>query len=103
MRSGSGKAAAKPICRNRSRSASSSKPSVTSSTPHEGKSMTARILVVDDVLANVKLLEARLTAEYFDVVAALSGPRALPICHPGIRHIVPLHVLMPTLAAFTAF
>jgi len=29
--------------------------------------MTARILVVDDVLANVKLMEARLSAEYFDV------------------------------------
>ena len=30
--------------------------------------MTARVLVVDDVPANVKLLEARLSAEYFDVV-----------------------------------
>ena len=29
--------------------------------------MTARVLVVDDVAANVKLLEARLSAEYFDV------------------------------------
>jgi two-component system, cell cycle response regulator len=28
--------------------------------------MTARVLVVDDVDANVKLLEARLTAEYFE-------------------------------------
>jgi two-component system cell cycle response regulator len=45
--------------------------------------MTARILVVDDVLANVKLLEARLTAEYFDVVVALSGPEALAICERG--------------------
>ena len=32
--------------------------------------MTARILVVDDIPANVKLLEARLTAEYFDVSTA---------------------------------
>src|SRR5712691_8755686 len=100
MRSGSGKAAAKPICRNRSRSASSSKPSVTSSTPHEGKSMTARILVVDDVLANVKLLEARLSAEYFDVVAALSGPEALAICERGMCDIVLLDVLMPDLDGF---
>jgi hypothetical protein len=30
--------------------------------------MTARILVVDDVPANVKLLEVRLLAEYFEVV-----------------------------------
>ena len=36
--------------------------------------MTARILVVDDIPANVKLLEARLTAEYFDVSTAHSGP-----------------------------
>jgi CheY-like chemotaxis protein len=35
--------------------------------------MTARVLVVDDVAANVKLLEARLSAEYFDVVTAMSG------------------------------
>jgi len=30
--------------------------------------MTARVLVVDDILSNVKLLEAKLTAEYFDSV-----------------------------------
>ena len=35
--------------------------------------MTARVLVVDDIPANVKLLEARLSAEYFDVVTAMSG------------------------------
>ena len=29
--------------------------------------MTSRILVVDDVAANVRLLTARLQAEYFDV------------------------------------
>ncbi len=62
--------------------------------------MTARILVVDDVLANVKLLEARLTAEYFDVVAALSGPEALAICERGMCDIVLLDVLMPDLDGF---
>jgi two-component system cell cycle response regulator len=35
--------------------------------------MTARVLVVDDILANVKLLEARLNAEYFEVLTARSG------------------------------
>ncbi len=40
--------------------------------------MTARVLVVDDILANVKLLEARLSAEYFDVVTASSGMEACP-------------------------
>ena len=32
--------------------------------------MTARILVVDDIPANVKLLEVRLLAEYFEVLSA---------------------------------
>ena len=35
--------------------------------------MTARVLVVDDILSNVKLLEAKLTAEYFEVLTASSG------------------------------
>jgi two-component system, cell cycle response regulator len=42
--------------------------------------MSARILVVDDVPANVKLLEARLSAEYFDVLTASNGAEALSIC-----------------------
>ena len=39
--------------------------------------MSARILVVDDIPANVKLLEARLTAEYFEVRTAMNGRDAL--------------------------
>ena len=42
--------------------------------------MTARVLVVDDVPANVRLLEARLSAEYFDVITAMSGQEALAVC-----------------------
>jgi diguanylate cyclase (GGDEF)-like protein len=42
--------------------------------------MTARALVVDDVDANRKLLEARLTAEYFEVRTAGSAREALEIC-----------------------
>ncbi|MCA0343040.1 MAG: PleD family two-component system response regulator, partial [Proteobacteria bacterium] len=51
---------------------SSSKPSKPISATHESevRAMTARILVVDDIPANVKLLEARLLAEYFDVLTA---------------------------------
>lgn len=41
--------------------------------------MTARILVVDDVLPNVKLLEAKLSREYYDVLTAMKGPDALEI------------------------
>ena len=39
--------------------------------------MTARVLVVDDILANVKLLQARLMAEYFEVITASNGPEGL--------------------------
>jgi two-component system cell cycle response regulator len=62
--------------------------------------MTARILVVDDVVANVKLLEARLTAEYFDVVVAMGGPEALAICERGQCDIVLLDVMMPGMDGF---
>ena len=39
--------------------------------------MSARVLVVDDILPNVKLLEAKLTSEYYDVLTATSGKEAL--------------------------
>ena len=39
--------------------------------------MSARVLVVDDLEPNVKLLEAKLRAEYFDVIGVFSGPDAI--------------------------
>jgi two-component system cell cycle response regulator len=62
--------------------------------------MTARILVVDDVPANVKLLEARLSAEYFDVTTAQSGMEALALCERAECDIVLLDVMMPELDGF---
>ena len=62
--------------------------------------MTARVLVVDDVPANVKLLEARLTAEYFDVITAMSGAEALAICERAECDIVLLDVMMPDMDGF---
>ena len=62
--------------------------------------MTARILVVDDILANVRLLEARLSAEYFDVLTASNGPDALEICKNGRADIVLLDVMMPRMDGF---
>jgi two-component system cell cycle response regulator len=62
--------------------------------------MTARVLVVDDVAANVKLLEARLSAEYFDVVTAMNGKDALAICERAECDIVLLDVMMPELDGF---
>ncbi len=62
--------------------------------------MSARVLVVDDVLANVKLLEARLSAEYFDVVTANCGVQALEICERAECDIVLLDVMMPDIDGF---
>jgi two-component system cell cycle response regulator len=62
--------------------------------------MTARVLVVDDVPANVRLLEARLSAEYFDVVTAMSGEQALAICERAECDLVLLDVMMPDLDGF---
>jgi two-component system, cell cycle response regulator len=62
--------------------------------------MTARVLVVDDVPANVKLLEARLSAEYFDVVTAMSGQEALTICERAECDLVLLDVMMPDIDGF---
>ena len=57
--------------------------------------MTARILVVDDILVNVRLMEARLTAEYFDVHTATSGAEALAMLDNAAYDIVLLDVMMP--------
>src|SRR6476661_7696376 len=62
--------------------------------------MTARVLVVDDVPANVKLLEARLSAEYFDVTTAQSGAEALGICERAECDVVLLDVMMPDMDGF---
>lgn len=62
--------------------------------------MTARVLVVDDLAPNVKLLEAKLSAEYFDVLTAMNGPDALRICATGAADIVLLDVMMPGMDGF---
>ncbi len=62
--------------------------------------MSARVLVVDDVPANVKLLEARLSAEYFDVITAYSGTEALAVCDRAECDIVLLDVMMPDMDGF---
>ena len=57
--------------------------------------MTARILVVDDIPANVKLLEARLLAEYFEVLTAADGMTALSICDQTPVDLILLDIMMP--------
>ncbi len=62
--------------------------------------MTARILVVDDIAPNVKLLEARLTAEYFDVLTASDGPSALEVAAREAPDLILLDVMMPGMDGF---
>jgi two-component system cell cycle response regulator len=62
--------------------------------------MTARILVVDDIPANVKLLEARLMAEYFDVLTASNGFDALDICDRTQVDVILLDIMMPEMDGF---
>jgi two-component system cell cycle response regulator len=57
--------------------------------------MTARVLIVDDILANVRLLEAKLAAEYFEVVTAMNGADALESIQRNKPDIVLLDVMMP--------
>lgn len=58
------------------------------------------MLIVDDIPTNVRLLEARLTAEYFDVTTAPSGKRALEIATEQQIDIVLLDVMMPEMDGF---
>jgi two-component system, cell cycle response regulator len=62
--------------------------------------MTARVLVVDDVQSNLKLLQARLSIEYFEVATAANGPDAIAICEKGGCDIVLLDVKMPGMDGF---
>ena len=57
--------------------------------------MTAKVLVVDDILANVRLLEAKLMAEYFEVSTAMNGLDALECVQRIKPDIVLLDVMMP--------
>ena len=58
------------------------------------------MLIVDDIPTNVRLLEARLSAEYYDVLTAASGPEALEICATDDVDIVLLDVMMPGMDGF---
>ena len=62
--------------------------------------MTAMVLVVDDILSNVKLLEAKLTAEYFEVMTAFNGLECLSKMEQAIPDIVLLDVMMPGMDGF---
>src|SRR6266849_6265467 len=62
--------------------------------------MSARVLVVDDVDVNVRLLEAKLSSEYFTVITASSGEEALHAARSEHPDIVLLDVMMPEMDGF---
>jgi two-component system cell cycle response regulator len=62
--------------------------------------MSARILVVDDVEANVRVLAAKLAAEYYDVITATRGAVAIEMARRQNPDIILLDVMMPDLDGF---
>lgn len=61
----------------------------------------ARILVVDDVPENVRLLEAVLTAHAYDVVSATNGASALEAAKSEKPDLILLDIVMPDIDGYT--
>ena len=57
----------------------------------------SRILVVDDNVINCRLLQAKLTGEYYQVETALSGRQALELVEAARPDLILLDVMMPDL------
>ncbi len=62
--------------------------------------MSGRILVVDDTAPNVRLLRAKLEAEYYDVLTAENGPEAIEIARQAVPDLILLDVMMPKMDGF---
>jgi len=62
--------------------------------------MSARILIVDDVDLNVKVLEAKLSSEYYQVLSANDGLAALQLAHQEHPDLILLDVMMPRMDGF---
>ncbi len=62
--------------------------------------MSARILIVDDIEANRRLLQAKLEAQYHTVILAENGPRALELAKSQSPEIILLDVMMPGMSGF---
>ncbi len=57
--------------------------------------MTARVLIVDDIAANVRLLQAKLEADYYEVLTAADGLGAIEVAISAQPDIILLDVMMP--------
>ena len=64
--------------------------------------MTARILIVDDVPVNTRLLQAKLVAEYYQVETANDGFEALRLAHSWQPDLILLDVMMPGMDGYQA-
>jgi two-component system cell cycle response regulator len=62
--------------------------------------MSARILIVDDVPANTRLLEAKLTADYYQVATAPDGFAALSMAKSWQPDLILLDVMMAGMDGF---
>ena len=62
--------------------------------------MTARILIVDDVPSNVRLLRARLRADYYETEVAADGFAALELARSWQPDIILLDIMMPGMDGF---
>jgi two-component system cell cycle response regulator len=62
--------------------------------------MSARILVVDDLEPNIKLLEVKLSQYYYEVLTARNGLEALKILEQESVDVVLLDVMMPQMDGF---
>ncbi|MEZ5956295.1 MAG: PleD family two-component system response regulator [Hyphomonadaceae bacterium] len=57
--------------------------------------MSARILIVDDLEANRRLLEALLTADYYDVLMATRGEEGVQLAKRELPDLILMDVMMP--------
>ena len=62
--------------------------------------MSARILIVDDLVPNIRLLEVKLVAEYYDVLTATNGQDALKIARSEKLDLILLDAMMPGMDGF---
>jgi len=62
--------------------------------------MSGRVLVVDDVLTNRRLLEAKLSAAYYNVITASNGEEAINIARKENPDLILLDVMMPVMDGF---